>query len=110
MPDALSEVLRAIRLRGGVFLDARFSAPWAVSSVLTAEDCKPLLEQPQHLIAYHFMIEGSMLLTVDGEPQSTVRAGEIVLLPRNDMQILASGPGIAPADPRSLIRPSPDGG
>ena len=98
MADALSDVLRSIRLRGGVFLDARFTTPWAVNSVVTTEDCKPLLASPAQLIAYHFTIEGHMLLSVVGEPSTTVQAGEIVLLPRNDEQVLASGPGITPVD------------
>jgi hypothetical protein len=36
MTDPLSEVLRAVRLTGGVFLDAQFTAPWCVLSKNTA--------------------------------------------------------------------------
>ena len=110
MADALSDVLRSIRLRGGVFLDARFTTPWAVNSVVTTEDCKPLLAGPAQLIAYHLVIEGHMLLSVAGEPSTTVQAGEIVLLPRNDEQVLASGPGITPVDGHSFVERSPHGG
>ena len=31
-PDPFSEMLRSIRLTGGVFLDARFTAPWCVTA------------------------------------------------------------------------------
>jgi len=39
-----------------------------------------------------------------------VRAGEIVLLPRNDVHTLASASGLAPTSARHLIQPSADGG
>ena len=54
----LSDILRSVRLRGGVFLDARLTSPWAVDSVVTSEACKPLLSRPSPLIAYHMVIEG----------------------------------------------------
>jgi AraC-like DNA-binding protein len=110
MTDVLSDVLRSIRLRGGVFLDARFTAPWAVNSELTIDDCRPLLSRPSHLIAYHMLIEGELLLATDGEAITHVRAGEIVLLPRADPHVLSSAPGLPVVDGRSLIEPSPEGG
>jgi AraC-like DNA-binding protein len=39
-----------------------------------------------------------------------VRAGEIVLLPRNDVHTLASAPGLVPTSARRLIQPSENGG
>jgi len=110
MADALSDVLRSIRLKGGVFLDARFTAPWAVNSRVTAEDCKPILAKPAQMIAYHFLIEGRMLVSVDGEPAVEAGSGEVVLLPRNDTHTLASEHGIAPVEGHHLIQPAPDGG
>jgi AraC-like DNA-binding protein len=110
MTDALSDVLRSVRLRGAVFLDGRFTSPWAVSSIVTAEACKPLMSRPSQLIAYHMVIEGQMLLSIDGDPATLVRAGEIVLLPRNDAHVAASDVNLAPVDGYSLVEPSPDGG
>jgi hypothetical protein len=37
MTDPLSDVLRSVRLKGGVFLDVHMTAPWCVNSVTTAE-------------------------------------------------------------------------
>ena len=39
MIDPLSEVLRSVRLTGGIFLDAHFTAPWCVHTNILAEDC-----------------------------------------------------------------------
>ena len=90
MIDPLSEVLRSVRLTGGIFLDAHFTAPWCVHTKILAEDCGAFLVKPPLLIAYHFVIAGKFLLSIEGEPTVEVRAGEIVLLPRNDVHTLAS--------------------
>ena len=95
MIDPLSEVLRSVRLTGGIFLDARFTAPWCVHTQILSEDCGAFVVKPPLLIAYHFVIAGKFLLSTEGEPTVEVRAGEIVLLPRNDAHTLASASGLA---------------
>ena len=110
MIDPLLEVLRSVRFKGGVFLDARFTAPWCVHTNIVAEDCGAFPVKPPLLIAYHFVIAGKVLVSVAGEPTLDVRAGEIVLLPRNDVHTLASGTGLVPVSARHLIQPSADGG
>jgi AraC-like DNA-binding protein len=110
MADPLSDVLRSVRLAGGVFLDARFTAPWCVAAQVTTEDCKPFLAGLVQVIAYHVVLEGSMLVSLDGEPPIELRAGEIILLPRNDIHTMASGAGVAPVRAADLMRQSPDGG
>jgi AraC-like DNA-binding protein len=108
--DPLSDVLRSFRLSGGIFLDAHFTAPWCVVSRLSVEDCGAFLTGPSLLIAYHFVVDGRFLLTVEGEPTIEVSAGEVVLLPRNDVHILASGARLAPMNAYDLIQPSESGG
>lgn len=110
MMDPLAEVLRSVRLTGGVFLDTRFTAPWCVFTKLEGADCKSFLAAPAQLIAYHFIIDGKLLVSVEGEPAIEVGAGEIVLLPRNDAHTLASAPGLSPKSARELIQPAADGG
>lgn len=108
--DPLLEVLRSVRLTGGVFLDARLTAPWCVTSQLTVEDCRPYLAEPAQLIAYHVVIEGRLLLLVEGGPPVMVEAGEIILLPRNGEHMLASAEGLMPVDGHSLVQLPKAGG
>jgi len=110
MTDALSDVVRSVCLTGGVFLDSRFTAPWCVNARITAEDWMPYLAAPAQVIAYHFIIEGRLLVSVEGAAPIEVRAGEIVLLPRNDIHMLASAPGLEPINARDLVQPSTGGG
>ena len=108
--DPLSDVLRSFRLTGGVFLDAHFRAPWCVVTRVSAEDLGSFLTAPSLLIAYHFVIDGRLLVSIEGEPTIEVCAGQVVLLPRNDVHTLASASGLAPVDAHELIQPSPAGG
>jgi AraC-like DNA-binding protein len=108
--DALSDMLQAVRLTGGVFLDARFTAPWCVSSRIDSGDCRPWLVEPVQVIAYHHVVEGRMLVSLEGERSLEVRAGETVLLPRNEPHVLSSAAGLPPVDPRDFVQPADDGG
>src|SRR5689334_25411655 len=75
--DALSDVLRVIRLSGGVFLEANLTAPWCFKGRISPEDCKAFQVAPSLVIATHFVVSGQMLLRVeDGEP-IVVREGEL---------------------------------
>jgi AraC-like DNA-binding protein len=110
--DPLSDVLRSVRLMGGVFIDAHFTAPWCIATDLTLKNCRQFLEQPAQLvqlIAYHVVIEGKLLVSMAGEPAIEVCAGEIVLFPRNDRHVMASGPGMEPVSVARLIQRSANG-
>src|SRR3974377_174212 len=48
--DALSDLLRVVRLKGGVFLHAEFTAPWCIFSQITPEGFGPLLVGAGHLV------------------------------------------------------------
>jgi AraC-like DNA-binding protein len=108
--DPLSDVLRAVRLTGGVFLDARFTAPWSISSRLMAEDTRAFTTAPAQIIAYHVVIKGRLLIAVEGATAVEVAAGEIVMIPRNEAHRLASAPRLPPVDGRRLVVPSAEGG
>lgn len=109
MADPLGEVLRSVSLTGSIFLDSRFTAPWCVFTKVSAEDCKPYLTAPTQIIAYHFVLEGRLFISV-GDDAIEAHGGEIVLLPRNDAHTLASGSGLEPKNARDLIQPAVDGG
>jgi len=73
--DALSDVLRVVRLVGGVFLDAEFTSPWCITAQVEPEDCKPLLASPAQLIAYHYVVSGELLVQAGDEPPVLLHSG-----------------------------------
>lgn len=110
MADALSEVLRAVRLTGGVFLDAEFTAPWCVRAHLGPEDCRAFAVSPERVISAHYVFEGECLLGVDGEPPVALRGGDLVLLARNDPHVLGSDLDRPAVSGDDLIEPGASGG
>jgi len=94
--DAFSDVLRVIRLSGGVFLEAQLSAPWLMKGRLSPDDCKAFQVAPSLVIASHFVVSGQMQLQVGDDEPMTVRAGELVLLPHNDVHAFGSQLDIEP--------------
>jgi AraC-like DNA-binding protein len=77
--DALSDVLRVVRLKGGVFLEAEFTAPWCISSQIVREDCGSLLEAAEHLVLYHYVAEGRLTAQVPNGKPVEIGAGEVVI-------------------------------
>lgn len=108
--DAFSDVLRVIRLAGGVFLEAELTAPWCISGKLSSDDCRPFLVAPRHVIASHFVAAGHMQLRIDGGDAIDVRASELVLLPHNDAHTFGSDLNVAVMPARQIIQPPPGGG
>jgi AraC-like DNA-binding protein len=108
--DTLSEILRTVRLKGGVFLDARLTSPWSVDTSLTPDDLLPYMARPEVLCSLHYVISGEMFVEIEGEEPLLVRSGELVLLPRNEPHVLSSLPGQRSISSRQLMQPGTDGG
>lgn len=108
--DHVLDMLRSLRLTGGVFLDAEFTAPWCVAAQVEPGDCRPFTPEPRQIIAYHYVTVGRLLLKADGQTPVPVEQGEIVVLPRNDRHLVGSSLTARPVDATHLIRPDPAGG
>jgi hypothetical protein len=111
--DALSDVLRVAQLTGGVFLHADFFAPWCISARVAPEHCAPNLgPASQHLIVYHYVVEGDFRIWIEGQDGEglVIGAGEVVLLPRNDPHLMGSDLSLPPVAGSDIIRPPKDGG
>jgi AraC-like DNA-binding protein len=100
---AFTEVLRALQITGSVFLEAEFSAPWCVSARIGPEDCSPYGPVPLSLIAFHYVVTGEAKVGVSGQAPVITRAGDIIILPRNDYHILGSDLDIMPVSADKLI-------
>jgi AraC-like DNA-binding protein len=107
--DVLSDLLETVKLTGGVFLEARFTAPWCIASRIGPEDCRPFLPEPVQVIAYHYVTRGRMQVKAEGGEALEVRAGEAVLLPRNDPHLMGSSVSLQPVD-SSHLQPTEEGG
>ena len=104
--DPLLDLLRAMDLTGGVFLEAEFTSPWCVVTNVRPEDRSAFLSTSGHVIAYHYVMEGRCSVAADGDVATEVRAGEIVLLPRNEKHRLGSALDVRAVRADSLVQPA----
>jgi AraC-like DNA-binding protein len=108
--DTLSDIFRTLRLKGGIFLDARFTAPWCVASKVTPEDIATFLKTPAEIVTLHYVVSGRTYVGIGEGERVAVNSGEIVLLPRNDAHVLGSGTDGEPINSHHLIELAPEGG
>jgi AraC-like DNA-binding protein len=107
--DALSDVLRLVRLTGAVFLDAEFTAPWCVGEPSGVEVCVEHMPRAQHVVIYHLVTEGECQVTLDGEAPRPVRAGDLIVIPGGQKHALGSDLSRPRADAaRLVIQRAPD--
>ena len=92
--DALSNVLRTVRLTGATFFNVVAKAPWVAEQPGPEMILPKILPGAQHLIAYHVVTEGCCFAyTIGGEPIA-VEAGEVIVFTRGDPHVMSSGPGM----------------
>jgi len=103
--DALSNILRLVGLTGGVFLEAEFTAPWAVAGKVAPETCRPFMAPPQQVVGFHYVVEGACELALPGAAPCQVSAGEAVMLPRNDLHVFGSSTSLPVVAISELIQP-----
>jgi AraC-like DNA-binding protein len=103
--DAVSDVLRAVRLDGAVFLNAEFSAPWCLSGRTDAALCAAYLPRSERLVSYHLITEGSCWAAIAGDPATAVHvnAGELLVVPQGEMHLMGSGLDVPPVPSARLL-------
>jgi AraC-like DNA-binding protein len=104
--DALSDALRVMGLTGGVFLEARFTAPWCILGQVGPQHCRPYLHSPAHVICFHFVAEGRCLAQVENDSPCELVAGEVVLFPRNDLHRMGSELSLQAIHASQLVQPA----
>jgi AraC-like DNA-binding protein len=101
--DALSDILRVARLSGGVFLNAEFSAPWCIAARMAPELCTPFLAAADHVIPYHYVVDGEIDVALPQQRPHRLRSGEVVLFPRNDFHMIGSDVRLPPVSAADVI-------
>jgi AraC-like DNA-binding protein len=106
--DALSDVLRAVRLSGAVFFDVQASEPWVAETPAGASIVGGMFPGSEHLISYHVVTYGSCWASVAGEPPIELTTGDVVVFPHGDAHAMSSAPGMHNPPDLALYRRSND--
>ena len=99
--DIISDVLRAVRLRGAIFFDVDARDPWAAEAP-PAEQLAPLvIPGAQRVIEYHVVTAGRCFARIVGEPCEpvTIETGDVVVFPQGHPHVLSSAPGLRATRP-----------
>ena len=92
--DALSDVLKTIRMTGAVFFCVSARAPW-VAQQLPREAVLPMiLPGAEHMISYHIVTEGQCFANVIGGESIALTAGQVIVFTRGDRHVMSSEPGM----------------
>jgi AraC family transcriptional regulator, alkane utilization regulator len=101
--DALSDVLKSVRLEGAVYLNAEFTAPWCVQAGFGLANVRARLTEADHVVYFHFLTEGACRVRLAESPQALdVAAGDFVLFPNDDKHLMGSDLQLAPANAARL--------
>ncbi|HVY22529.1 MAG TPA: AraC family transcriptional regulator [Steroidobacteraceae bacterium] len=108
--DALSEILKALRLTSGMFLDVEFTAPWCVDSAPSKNNAGTILPSAGHVAVYHLLIEGSCRAQLDsGGNMMDLAQGDLILFPQGNGHRMGSDLRILPTPAEALVEKSSDG-
>lgn len=90
--DALSELLRAVKLSGAMFYIAECSKPWRVTSPPAATLGRILAPDASHVIEFHLVARGTGYIRVGAETTPFV-AGDLLMVPHGDEHEMGNGVG-----------------
>lgn len=105
--DALSDVLRSIRLNGAAFFDVTVRTPWVLAAPPSAQCAPFVMPQAKHVIEYHVVTRGRCYGGLVGGEAMQLEAGDILIFPQGDGHVLSSEPGLH-AEPDMEIYKKPD--
>jgi AraC-like DNA-binding protein len=101
--DALSEILRVIRLDSAIYFNAKFSEPWCLVSPESCRLAPMLAHGAGHVIIFHFLSEGRAYAEVQDGERVALTAGDIVTFPHGHGHVLGGGRRVTPIDAAATL-------
>jgi AraC-like DNA-binding protein len=92
--DALSDLLRTVRLTGATFFDVAATEPWVVEQPSPELILHKILPGGERLISYHIVTEGRCFATVIGAAPVALEAGEVIVIANGEPHVMSSSPGM----------------
>jgi AraC-like DNA-binding protein len=105
-PDLLSEMLKAVRLTGSVFLHARFTAPFGVIAPKYYDAQTPMAHL-RHVSIFHLIVAGGCTFETATGARRQVMAGDLLFLPFADHHKFWKGEPSEMAAAGEIVQPGP---
>jgi AraC-like DNA-binding protein len=97
--DTLSELLRAVRLRGAIFYYVDGVSPWVAEAPPARAIAAAIMPGAEHVMEYHVVTRGSCWAAMTGAPPVRLEAGDVIMFPQGDAHAISSAPGMRVKDP-----------
>ena len=112
--DALSEILKSVRLEGAVYKDAEFTAPWCIHARHGLDAVRNRLPHAESVLFFHFVAEGSCRMRV-GDHEEVAGEGDLIVFLQDEHQLMGSDLRLKPTEvephvPRGAVDSSLGGG
>jgi AraC-like DNA-binding protein len=107
--DTLSDLLRAVRLRGALFFYVEGSDPWVAETPESRAIIPAILPGVDHLMEFHGVARGSCWAAIAGQEPVRLDEGDMVIFPQGDPHVISSAPGLRArvVDPGIFFAPKP---
>jgi AraC-like DNA-binding protein len=102
--DALSDVLRAVRLTGAVFFDVEAASPWVAETPPGRTIVGSIFPGSEHLMSYHVVTRGTAWACVRDRAPIRLSAGDVIVFPHGDAHAMSSEPGMREPPNLALFR------
>jgi AraC-like DNA-binding protein len=88
--DALSDVLRVIRLSGAMFIRLRLSAPYSLDALDADSLRHAFAPGSDHVLPFHLITQGPIWFNIADEEPARLDEGDIIVLPRGNRHALSN--------------------
>ncbi|MFN2643425.1 MAG: cupin domain-containing protein, partial [Burkholderiales bacterium] len=106
--DALSDVLKSVRLEGAVYLNAEFTAPWCIRGELGLASVRQRLQGAEHVAFFHFLTDGRCRVQLAGNREVLeAHAGDLILFPQEGRHLMGTDLQLAPMEREASIEALP---
>jgi AraC-like DNA-binding protein len=89
--DALSEILRVIRLESAIYLNGEFYEPWRIATPESRKLAHVFSDRAGHVIIYHLLCEGTATVHLHDGTEVVLVAGDLITFPHGDRHTLGGG-------------------
>jgi len=107
--DTLSDLLRAVRLRGAIFFYVDGAAPWVAEAPAAQTIIPAVLPGVDHMMEFHVVARGGCWAAIVGQEPIHLDEGDVVIFPQGDHHVMSSAPGLRAeaADVAAFFTPKP---
>jgi len=107
--DILSEVLKIVRLNGGLFFTTECSSPWSVSTPSASQLGKLMDTKAECITLFHILVEGKCWMVPENQKPFLIDSGSLVIFPHSPEHVMCSDRSLTPISITSLLPFSEEG-